>query len=148
MHFQPAHRLNELRHRAAEPVELPNRQRLAGADMTEHLRQPRTIGLGARSVVLAADGAQCVELECEALLGGRYPWATDRQADLARVAPKAGYAEALAHLIGLVVTCLLKVTLRNLLNINGVFDNPWDCRRIGGQAAPLGGSPSREWPES
>ena len=23
-----------------------------------------------------------------------------------------------------------------------------DCRRIGGQAVPLGGSPPREWPES
>jgi amino acid transporter len=27
-------------------------------------------------------------------------------------------------------------------------DRRWDCRRIGGQAAPLGGSPPREWPES
>jgi acyl-coenzyme A synthetase/AMP-(fatty) acid ligase len=30
----------------------------------------------------------------------------------------------------------------------GLYRGDRDCRRIGGQAAPLGGSPPREWPES
>jgi hypothetical protein len=61
-------------HRTAEPVELPNDQRVAGTQIGERFGQPRPIGLRAGRMVvedaLASGGVQRVMLERQLLVAG------------------------------------------------------------------------------
>jgi hypothetical protein len=60
---------------AAQPVELPDQERVAGAELVEHLRQLRSGRQGAAGGIhedaVAAGGAQGVELEVRRLLARR-----------------------------------------------------------------------------
>ncbi len=48
MGFEPAHGLDEVRHRSTEPIEFPRDERIAAADVGERLGETGAIGLRAR----------------------------------------------------------------------------------------------------
>lgn len=66
--------LDQVAHRAAKPVELPNDQRIACAEIGQRLGQARPIGLRTRGVILkdalAAGVAQCIMLQPQLLVTG------------------------------------------------------------------------------
>ncbi len=71
---------------APEPVEPPDDERVAGAQLVERLGQPGPLRLPPAHAVgeepVAAGGGQRVELEVEGLLPGRDPGVTDVHAPI------------------------------------------------------------------
>lgn len=78
--------LDEVLHRSAETVELPDRERVTSPGITNSFRQTGSIGSDARGLVfeqlLTASLAQCVELQRRILITGGDPCVADRSHEM------------------------------------------------------------------
>jgi hypothetical protein len=82
--LQRAHQLHHMGERAADPVQLPDHERIAGADHVQRTGEAGSVGDGTATRVLVdplrldAGGEQRVALQGEALLGRGHPHVADQ----------------------------------------------------------------------
>lgn len=77
-------KLDKLPNRSAEPVQLPDHQRIARSHMRTRVRKSRTVATNARHMVseypLAASASERINLKVEALISGRHSRISDQHA--------------------------------------------------------------------